>query len=88
MRSLKAIMAEENRAWNEVCALDNRIRSCEQQLADIRANPIECPAKERDLEDCLRAERDYLCEREAAVEILNHKRDELRGYFAELMKGE
>lgn len=88
MRSLKAIMNDENCAWRELCSIDDEILSYEQHIADIHAIPVDCPGKERDIEGYNRMRRECLIRREAAVEILNCRRDELREYFRELMKGE
>lgn len=88
MRSLKAIMDDENQAWRELCSIDDDIMSYERHLADIRAIPVDCPGKVRDIEGYTRLCRDCYAKREVAVEILNRRRDELREYFTELLKGE
>lgn len=85
MRSLKAIMDDENYAWRELCSIDDEIMSHERHIADIRAIPTDCPAKERDIERYNRMLCDCLCKREAAVEILNIRRNELREYFREFV---
>lgn len=85
MRSLKAIIDDENYAWRELCSIDDEIMSYERHIADIRAIPTDCPAKERDIEGYNRMLRDCLVRREAVVEILNRRRDELHEYFRELM---
>lgn len=88
MRSLKAIMNDENKAWKELCDIDDDILSYERHIADIRAIPVDCPSKDRDIEKHSLKLGECLCKREAAVEILNLRRNELREYFTELMKGE
>lgn len=85
MRSLKAIMNDENRAWKELCDIDEDIMTYEIRIADISKIPVDCPTKERDIEGYRRMIGDCLIKREAAVEMLNHRRDELRYYFTELM---
>lgn len=88
MRSLKAIMDDEHYAWRELCAIDDDILSYERHIADIRAIPVDCPSKERDIEEYSRMIGDYLCKREQASNTLHRRRDEMRWYFTELMKGE
>lgn len=85
MRSLKAIMDDEHYAWRELCSIDDDLMSYEMHIADINKIPVNCPAKERDIEEYRRMLSDSLNKREAAVENLNRRRDELRKYFNELM---
>lgn len=88
MRSLMAIMNDEDCAWKELCNIDDDIMTYEIRIADISKIPVDCPAKERDIDGYRRMLSDCLVKREAAVETLNRRRDELRWYFTELMKGE
>lgn len=85
MRSLKAIMNDEDRAWKELHDIDNEIMTYDIRIADITKIPVSCPAKEYDIEECERIRSEYLIKREAAVEMLNRRRDELREYFGELI---
>ena len=87
MRSLKAIMDDENLAWRELCAIDDDIMTYEIRIADINKIPVDCPAKERDIEEYARMRNECLGKRLFAIDTLACRREELREYFRELMKG-
>ena len=84
MRSLSSIMGDEGKYHNKLVNIDNEIRSVLESLESVEKNPVECVAKDRDIEKYNHILMELNIQRGAIIDQLQATRSEMREYFKEL----
>ena len=88
MRALIDILKDEKNLITEIDNIDRLIIKKAQSLEEVKAIPVECPAKENDIRVLNNRIGDLYVDKDGAMTKLENIRNELKEYISTLQFGE